>query len=325
MIAIIYLDEAESPLSAKSISGRSLRYRNRYDKKEILVAYLFLLPLLVGIALFFIVPIVQTFYYSFTKWKGIGTATWVGLKNYTKMFTKDKTFGTEIINTFAFVLGSVPLTLIIAIVLAAMMNSKIKAVGFFRVVYFLPNVTMTAVVVMIWRWLLNSQYGIVDTCLDALFGIRPAWMSDTNLTMLSMCMISVWAGAGYCIVILLSGLQSISPTYYEAARIDGANGVQQFFKITVPLLTPTIFFLLITRIIAAFNQFDMVYLMSDNSTSGAVGPIANSLRTLVFGVYQSAFADMQMGYACAKAVFLFFVILAVTIFQMIGEKRWVNY
>ena len=130
---------------------------------------------------------------------------------------------------------------------------------------------------------------------------------------------------GYCIVILLSGLQGISQTYYEAARIDGASGLQQFFKITVPLLTSTIFFLLVTRIIAAFNQYDMVYMMADSATSGAVGPIPDSLRTLVFGVYQSAFADMQMGYACAKAVFLFFVILIVTAIQMIGEKRWVNY
>ena len=313
-------------MSNTAIPGRELRYRRqRYDRKEVSIAYLFLLPLLVGIALFFIVPIFRTFYYSFTKWKGIGAEQWIGLKNYTKMFTKDPKFGMEISNTFTYVLGSVPLTLIVAVVIAAMMNAKIRAVGFFRVIYFLPNVTMVSVVVMIWRWLLNSQYGIVDIGLSALFGIRPAWMTDPNLTMISMCLISVWSGVGYCIVILLSGLQSISPTYYEAARIDGASGIQQFFKITVPLLTPTIFFLLVTRMIGAFNQFDMVYMMADTATSGAVGPITDSLRTLVFGVYQSGFADLQMGYACAKAVFLFFVILIVTVVQMIGEKRWVNY
>ncbi|MDD3336965.1 MAG: sugar ABC transporter permease [Eubacteriales bacterium] len=312
-------------MTNSAISERDLRARQRYDRKEISVAYLFLLPLLVGIIIFFIVPIVETFYYSFTSWKGVGVAKWTGIANYIKMFSKDKKFGLEISNTFAFVFGSVPLTLMIAIVIASMMNARIKAVGFFRVIYFLPNVTMVAVVVMIWRWLLNSEYGIVDLALNSLFGIRPAWMSDTNLTMLSMCLISVWSGVGYCIVILLSGLQSISPTYYEAATIDGANGIQQFFKITLPLVTPTLFFLLVTRVIGAFNQFDMVYLMADNASSGAVGPVVNSLRTLVFGVYQSAFADMQMGYACAKAVFLFFVILVVTVVQMIGEKRWVNY
>ena len=312
-------------MNSPAISERELRYRQRYNGKEVLTAFLFLLPLLVGIILFFIVPIVETFYYSFTRWKGIGKEQWIGINNYIKMFTRDTKFGMEVSNTFVYVLGSVPLTLIVAVIFAAMMNSKIRAVGFFRVIYFLPNVTMATVVVMIWRWLLNSQYGIVDIILDALFGIRPAWMTDPNLTMLSMCMISVWSGMGYCIVILLSGLQGISQTYYEAARIDGASGLQQFFKITVPLLTPTIFFLLVTRIIAAFNQYDMVYMMADSATSGAVGPITNSLRTLVFGVYQSAFADMQMGYACAKAVFLFFVILIVTAIQMIGEKRWVNY
>ncbi len=312
-------------MSNTAITGRDLRYRQRYDKKEVITAFFFLLPLLVGIALFFIVPIIDTFYYSFTKWKGVGVAQWNGVKNYVKMFTKDSKFGLEVKNTFVFVLGSVPLTLALAVIVSAMMNSKIKAVGFFRVIYFLPNVTMVSVVVMIWRWVLNSQYGVVDLALDSLFGIRPAWMTDPNLTMISMCLISVWSGLGYCIVILLAGLQGISESYYEAARIDGASGVQQFFKITVPLLTPTIFFLLVTRIIAAFNQFDMVYMMADSATSGAVGPITDSLRSLVFGVYQSAFADMQMGYACAKAVFLFFVILIVTIIQLIGEKRWVNY
>ena len=305
--------------------GRELRFRNRYRAKECMVAYLFLLPLLVGIALFFIVPIVQTVHYSFTNWKGIGMAKWTGLKNYTKMFTKDDKFSLEVRNTMVFVFSSVPLTMIVAVVVAAMMDSNIKCVGFFRVAYFLPNVTMAAVVVMIWRWLLNSDYGIVDSVLYQLFGIRPAWMSDTNLTMFSMVMISVWSGMGYCIVILLSGLQSIPITYYEAARIDGASGIQQFFRITIPLLTPTIFFLLVTRVIGAFNQFDMVYMLAGNGTAGAVGPITNSLRTLVFGVYNSAFADMQMGYACAKAVFLFFVILIVTAFQMFGEKHWVNY
>lgn len=312
-------------MNGSAISRRQGRYRQRYNGKEMLAAFLFLLPLLAGILLFFIVPIIETFYYSFTRWKGIGAQQWIGINNYIKMFTRDVKFGMEVNNTFVYVLGSVPLTLIVAVIFAAMMNSKIKAVGFFRVIYFLPNVTMVTVVVMIWRWLLNSQYGIIDIILDALFGIRPAWMTDPKLTMLSMCMISVWSGMGYCIVILLSGLQGISQTYYEAARMDGASGLQQFFKITVPLLTPTIFFLLVTRIIAAFNQYDMVYMMADSATSGAVGPITDSLRTLVFGVYQSAFADMQMGYACAKAVFLFFVILAVTAIQMIGEKRWVNY
>ena len=167
-------------MNSPAISERELRYRQRYNGKEVLTAFLFLLPLLVGIILFFIVPIVETFYYSFTRWKGIGTAQWIGINNYIKMFTRDTKFGMEVSNTFVYVLGSVPLTLIVAVIFAAMMNSKIRAVGFFRVIYFLPNVTMATVVVMIWRWLLNSQYGLVDIILDALFGIRPAWMTDPN-------------------------------------------------------------------------------------------------------------------------------------------------
>lgn len=305
--------------------GRALRYRPKYRGKDILTAYIFLLPLLAGIVLFFIVPIIRTFYYSMTSWKGVGEATFTGFKNYTKLFTKDKEFGYELKNTLVFVFTSVPLTLAFAVVFAALMNSKIKAVGFFRVIYFLPNVVMGTVVVMVWRLLLNGEYGIVNEVTGFLFNWRPNWMSDPDMAMTSMVIISIWSGCGYCIVILLSGLQNISETYYEAARIDGATGIQQFFRITIPLLTPTLFFLLVTRVIAAFNQFDMVYMIAGSSTSGAVGPVANALRTIVFGVYESAFCDMKMGYACTKAVILFFIILIVTAIQMIGEKKWVNY
>ena len=153
-----------------------------------------------------------------------------------------------------------------------------------------------------------------------LFGIRPAWLSDTNLTMISMCVISIWSGMGYCIVIILSGLQSIGTTYYEAAKIDGANAVQRFISITFPMITPTIFFLLITRVIGAFNQFDLVYMLGGNE-----GPVQESLRTLVFGIYKSGFVEYSMGYASAKAVILFGIILIVTFFQFLGEKKWVNY
>lgn len=288
--------------------------------KESAVAYLFLLPLFVGVVLFFLVPILQTFFYSFTKWKGVGSFTPVGFGNYVKLFTNDSTFVRELQNTIVFVLGSVPGTLIISMILAALMNTKIRGVPFYRVIYFLPNVTMTAVVAMIWRWLLNSQYGVADALLYLLVGIRPAWMSDTHLTMFSMCVISVWSGIGYCIVIMLAGLQNISESYYEAARIDGATGIQQFFHITVPMLTPTLFFLLVTRVIGAFNQFDLVYMLA-----GTSGPVQNSLRTLVFGIYESGFSDFAMGYACAKSVILFLIILLVTFLQMRGEKRWVNY
>jgi multiple sugar transport system permease protein len=205
-------------------------------------------------------------------------------------------------------------------VMAALLNQKIKGRSFFRTVLFLPNVTMTVVVAMVWQWLLNADYGIINSVLRATLGIAPRWFSDTNLTMISMCLIAIWQGCGYCIVILLAGLQNISPTYYEAARIDGASAVQQFFKITVPLLTPSIFFLLVTRVIGAFNQFDLVYMIASEA-----GPIQNSLRTLVLGIYQSGFTEFAMGYGCAKATVLFIIIMIVTFLQMLGEKYWVNY
>jgi multiple sugar transport system permease protein len=292
----------------------------RYRWQEALVAYLFLLPLLVGVVLFFVIPISQAFYYSLTKWRGIGAMTWIGLDNFAKLFSSDLTFRAELRNTIVFVFGSIPGTLVLAVLAATLMNARIKGVSFYRVIYFLPNVTMVAVVAMIWRWLLNSQFGIVNAVLRPLFGIGPAWMSDTRYTLFSMCIIAIWSGLGYCIVILLAGLQGISPTYYEAACIDGATPVQQFFRITVPLLTPTLFFLLVTRVIGAFNQFDLVYMLADSP-----GPIQNSLRTIVFGIYQSGFQNFAMGYACAKAVVLFAIVMVVTFIQFKGEKRWVHY
>ncbi|MGN1370358.1 MAG: carbohydrate ABC transporter permease [Aristaeellaceae bacterium] len=300
--------------------GKKVRPSIRYDRGEVITAYIFLLPLLVGVVLFFIIPIVQTLGYSFTKYKGLGTPEWIGMSNFVKLFTKDKKFTYELRNTFSFVLGTVPVTLAISMVLASLLNQRIRGRSFFRTVLFLPNVTMTVVVAMVWQWLLNAEYGIINAALRALFGISPRWFSDTSLTMFSMCLIAVWQGCGYCIVILLAGLQNISPTYYEAARIDGANSIQQFLRITVPLLTPTIFFLLVTRVIAAFNQFDLVYMIASTP-----GPVQNSLRTLVLGIYQSGFSDFAMGYACAKATILFIIIMIVTFLQMIGEKHWVNY
>lgn len=294
----------------------------RYDRKEVATAFVFLLPLVAGIILFFVIPIAQAFFYSLTKWKGVGPMAFVGVENFLKLFGNDSKFAGELRNTFVFVFGSVPLTLMIALAIAALMNTVRKGVGAYRVIYFLPNVTMVAVVAMIWKWLLNSQYGIVDTALDFMFGIRPAWLGDTNLTMLSMCMIGMWSGMGYCIVILTAALQNIDKSYYEAATIDGANGFQQFRRITAPLVTPTIFFLLITRVIQAFNQFDLVYMLVP---TGTYGPIHRSLATVVFGIYDSAFQNFAMGYACAKAVILFVIIMLVTFVQFLGEKRWVKY
>lgn len=289
-------------------------------KKEARLAYIFLLPLLVGIVLFFIIPIVQSFAYSLTKWKGVGEAEFVGLNNYVTLFTKDTKFINEFRNSIVFVVGSIPLTMVLALLIATLLNMNIKAKGLYRVIYFIPNVMMGSVIAMVWKWILNSRFGVLNAITGFLFGIRPSWLSDTKLTMVSMCIIAIWSGLGYCIVILLSGLQGISQTYYEAAKIDGAGVIQRFLHITVPLITPSLFFLLITRIIGAFNQFDVVYMLANDP-----GPVQESIRTMVFGIYNSGFKEFSMGYASAKAVILFGIILLITGIQFIGEKKWVNY
>jgi multiple sugar transport system permease protein len=298
-----------------------MKNRKKYNKEQLVTSYIFLLPLAAGVVVFFVIPIVQDFYYALTQWKGASEAVFIGLGNFKRLFTADDHFALEIRNTFVFVIGTIPLTIFTALVFSCMLNSDIKGLSVYRVVYFLPNVTMTAVIAVIWKGILNSRFGFINMILGKLIGIQPAWLTDVKLTMFSVCVIGIWAGVGYCIVVVLSGLQGIDRSYYESAKIDGASGIQQFFHITFPLITPSLFFLVIIRAIGAFNQFDLVFLLGD----GNYGPVTKSIATLVFGMYQSGFQDFEMGYACAKAVILFFIILIVTLFQMIGEKYWVNY
>jgi len=300
--------------------------KHRFKKEQVITAYIFLLPLVVGVMIFFVVPIVHTFYYAFTDWRGFGTANFIGFGNFRRMFTADPRFFNELRNTFVFVVSVVPLSIGIALVASSLLNTGIKGVGVYRLIYFLPNLTMAAVAVLIWRWLLNSQFGIVNEMLDALFGMRIAFFADTRFTMASMSMVAIWQGVGYCIIFILAGLQGIDRTYYDAARIDGANGFQQFLRITVPLITPTIFFLVIIRTIFAFNQFELVYLLAEtHQQMGAAGPILRSIETMVYGIFRSGFQEFSMGYACAKSIILFFIIMIITLIQFIGEKRWVNY
>ena len=222
-----------------------------------------------------------------------------------------------------FIVGTV-LAIALAIFLNEITSSKMSRV--YQTIILLPYLMSWVVVGYLAYAFMSGETGLINNSILKPLGLQPInFYQDATWWPLILVLVNTWKKVGYSMIIYFSSIVGISTDYYEAARIDGASGLQQFFKITVPLLTPTIFFLLVTRIIAAFNQYDMVYMMADSATSGAVGPITDSLRTLVFGVYQSAFADMQMGYACAKAVFLFFVILIVTAIQMIGEKRWVNY
>jgi multiple sugar transport system permease protein len=284
------------------------------DKKW---AFIFLLPQIIGLLLFSLIPLISAFGLSLMKWDGLGEKKFIGLENFITQF-QDEEFMIALINTAYYTIMVVPGGLILALIIAVGLN-KVRGRVFYRIFYFMPVVTSSVAVAVIWLWLLNSDFGVINVYLMQWFGIEgPDWLTNTKLVMPSIAVLSIWWGLGFNMVIFLAGLQGISPTYYEAAQIDGGSKFQQFLYITVPLLTPTTFFVAIMSVIGSFQVFDQSFVM----TSG--GP-AKASYTMVYHIYELAFVDFTFGRSTAAAVILFIIILAITLFQMYMSKRWVHY
>ncbi len=291
-------------------------------RKEWKWAYLFIAPMVLGTLIFGIIPIFFSIGLSLANWDGLGEITFAGLDNFKKIFTDDK-LQYEIRNTLVYTFTTVPITLLLSLGVSSLLNKGLKLTGMFRVIYFLPNVVMPVAVAMVWRWLLNSKVGIVNIFLKAIGLPAPNWISDPDFILPSLIMISVWSGIGYNAIILLAGLQGISPELYEAAKLDGANGRQIFWRMTVPLLTPSLFFLSTMNIMNGMRVFDIVYTFIGKADQG--GPIVDASRTLVFGIYERAFSFLNMGEASAEAVLLFVMIMVVTVIQFKFQDKWVFY
>ena len=291
-------------------------------RKEWKWAYLFIAPMVLGTLIFGIIPIFFSIGLSLANWDGLGEITFAGLNNFKKIFTDDK-LQYEIRNTLVYTFTTVPITLLLSLGVSSLLNKGLKLTGMFRVIYFLPNVVMPVAVAMVWRWLLNSKVGIVNIFLKAIGLPAPNWISDPDFILPSLIMISVWSGIGYNAIILLAGLQGISPELYEAAKLDGANGRQIFWRMTVPLLTPSLFFLSTMNIMNGMRVFDIVYTFIGKADQG--GPIVDASRTLVFGIYERAFSFLNMGEASAEAVLLFVMIMIVTVIQFKFQDKWVFY
>ena len=291
-------------------------------RKEWKWAYVFIAPMVLGTLIFGIIPIFFSIGLSLTNWDGLGEITFTGLDNFKKIFTDDK-LQYEIRNTLVYTFTTVPITLFISLGVSSLLNKGLKLTGMFRVIYFLPNVVMPVAVAMVWRWLLNSKVGIVNIFLKAIGLPAPNWISDPDFILSSFILISLCCGIGYNAIILLAGLQGISPELYEAAKLDGANGRQIFWRMTVPLLTPSLFFLSTMNIMNGMRVFDIVYTFIGKADQG--GPIVDASRTLVFGIYERAFSFMNMGEASAEAVILFIMIMIVTVVQFKFQDKWVFY
>ncbi len=295
------------------------KVKKKSHAKEYAWGYVMIAPLVIGLSVFYFYPVFKVFFDSFHDVGAFNKSKWCGLENYQKMF-QDPVMWQALGNTIKYVLIIVPFTIIIALILASFLNMGIKGRSFFRVVYFIPAITMGAAVAMIWRWMYNGDYGIINYILN-LFGIESIrFLSNSKTALVSISVVSIWSTVGYNMIILLAGIQGISKSYYEAAAIDGANGIKQFLNITLPLVTPTLFFVMITTLISTFQTFDTIYMMVDK-TSLAM----ESTQSMVVYFYRNAFEYSKKGYASALAVFLFAIIMVITAFQMKMQTKWVNY
>ncbi|HYJ12098.1 MAG TPA: sugar ABC transporter permease [Thermomicrobiales bacterium] len=293
-------------------------HRPGLQHNETRTAFLFLTPNIIGFLLFSLLPVGATLVISLLSWDLIRDPEFVGLRNYSTLLTKDPIFREVMFNTGYYVVGVVPASIVLSLLLALAMNNGLKGISLFRAIFFIPVITSSVAVAMLWRWLYNTDYGLINVTLYSMGLPVIPWLSSTQWAMPAVIIMAIWKGLGYNMVIYLAGLQGISPTLYEAAAIDGAGGWARFRDITLPLLGPTTFFILVISIINSFQVFDLTFIL----TQGGPG-IATT--TIVMYIYDQGFRYFQMGYAAAIAWVLFIIIFIVTLIQMQFQKRWVHY
>jgi multiple sugar transport system permease protein len=294
-------------------------FRNKRKYNDWMWAYIMIAPLMAGIIYFYFIAFFQNFFFSFTDLNAFGKWSFIGITNYVKIL-KDPTVWQAFKNTAFFTIVSVPISICLSIFVAYLLNSKIKGRTIYRTLFFLPVVTMPAAVAMVWRWLYIGDYGIINYFLKMLSIKGPYWLNDPRYAIFTVITVAIWSSIGYNMVIFLAGMQGISSTYYEAAAIDGANSFAKFFKITLPLLTPSIFFVSIISLIRSFQVFDLILMMITEQSVAL-----EQTQSIVYLFYKIAFVFGNRGYASAISIILFFVILIVTIVQTKYQGKWVTY
>nr|WP_246066798.1 sugar ABC transporter permease [Paenibacillus koleovorans] len=297
------------PRRKKSIQGR-----------ETLAGFLFVSPMLIGVTVLTILPILATVLLSFGDWnfvQGFNGFKWVGMKNFDRLF-QDATFLKSLRNNAIFLLV-VPIYLAISMALAIIIDKFVYFKSFFKVAYFMPYISSVVAVAVVWQVLFHPSFGPINQFLMAI-GIEnpPKWIADPSFALISVMTISVWVSIGFNMIVYLAGLQSIPKDLYEAAEIDGANRWVQFRSITFPMLSSTSFFLLITGIISTFKVFDLIAVLTQGGPAG-------STTMIVWYLYETAFINLKIGYASSMAIVLFLCVFIITILQWIGQKKWVNY
>ena len=285
-------------------------------KKEAKTAYMMVAPTIIGLLILNFYPIISTFYLSFCKTGDFGlNNTFIGIKNYIDLI-HDPEIPQALINTFRYAAVQVTFSIALSLVLAVLVNRKMKGVTIYRTIYFLPMICAPAAIAMVWRWMFNQDFGI----LNKILGTNISWTTDPKIAWICVAVVGIWSSIGYNMVLLLGGLQDIPKDYYEAAQIDGATGINAFFHITIPLLSPTLFFIIQTGIIGALQLFDLPYMIIDESSRAV-----RSVKSVTYLFYQHSFERGERGYGSAIVIFMMIVISIITYLIQKTEKKWVHY
>ncbi|MGE5581141.1 MAG: carbohydrate ABC transporter permease [Bacillota bacterium] len=302
----------------KGVIRNQKRGRRVFTGNRPVYGWLFALPWLIGLIVFYIYPLLSSIIFSFTSFNGINPGHFIGIRNYTDLITDD-TFWVSVNNTCWFAAMSVPLSVICGVLLAVLLNLKVKGQGVYRVIFLIPTLVPIVAVSIIWQWLLNSQFGLVNYLLYKVGLPGPPWFGSEVWAKPSIVIIVIWS-IGASVLTYLAGLQDIPDTYYEAAAIDGANAFQKFRNITLPLLSPIILYNTIMGIIAALQQFTLPFVISNGQ-----GTPANSMMFYAMFLYKNAFTYFKMGMANAMAWIMFVVVMALTVFVFTASKKWIHY
>ncbi|MDO4337238.1 MAG: sugar ABC transporter permease [Eubacteriales bacterium] len=296
--------------------------RKRITKRQVKTwgyAYAFIAPTVLGVLILNLWAVVQSVYYSFHEVRGFAQPVFIGLDNYIRIFG-DAEVWRSLKNVFIYAIITVPIGVFLSLLLAALLNTKIKGRGFFRCIYFLPVVSAPAAVALVWKWLYNKDFGLFNNILNAIGIQGPDWLGDPKLAMISVAIVGIWSQLGYNMILLLGGLQDIPQELYEAAEIDGAGSVAKFTRITVPMVSPTLFFVIVTTLISALQVFDTIYMMFKPSS-----PSFKSVESIVYLFYRYTFTQYDKGYGSTIVVVLFVIIMALTLIQQKLQSKWVHY
>jgi multiple sugar transport system permease protein len=320
-MVIVSSQQADSSTKGESIltvATQPKRWHQTLRGREALTFYLFVLPWVVGFLVFTVGPIVASFVLSFTQYDIILPPRFVGLGNFRELFN-DPLFYTSLYNTLYLVVFAVPLGMVVSFAIAMLLNQKVRFMAAYRTAYFMPSIVPAVASAALWLYLLQPQWGLLNGFLGAIGIPGPGWLSSTTWSKPAIILLLVWSSGG-TMIIYLAGLQDIPQSLYEAAEIDGANGWRKFLHVTLPLMTPSIFFTLVIGIIGAFQIFAIIFVLTD----GMGGPLNSTLVYMIY-LFRNGFNFFRMGYASAMAWVLFVIILLLTWVQFKTASRWVYY